>query len=284
VGQTTAGARAEAGCARTPLAERILHLLGSRGALFHSELVGLLEARPIEVEGALWTLVAEGRVGADGFQALRALLGSRARGSKTRAGKRARRGLRRGLAAGPTASAEGRWSLVPEREPIDDVDGVAEAIAEQLLLRWGIVFRDVVVRESLALPWREIVWAFRRLEARGAIRGGRFVSGFTGEQFAMPEALEVLARTRRAPRTGERIRVCGSDPLNLVGILTPGSRIPATRTREVIYIDGLPVDQAETRGENFLPSAEAAARATTAIAASAIVGSTAHDVEVLGAP
>jgi ATP-dependent Lhr-like helicase len=173
---------------------------------------------------------------------------------------------------------------VPEREPIDDVDGVAEAIAEQLLLRWGIVFRDVVVRESLALPWREIVWAFRRLEARGAIRGGRFVSGFTGEQFAMPEALEVLARTRRAPRTGERIRVCGSDPLNLVGILTPGSRIPATRTREVIYIDGLPVDQAETRGENFLPSAEAAARATTAIAASAIVGSTAQDVEVLGAP
>jgi hypothetical protein len=126
------------------------------------------------------------------------------------------------------------------------VDGLAEAIAEQLLIRWGIVFRDVVTRENLALPWREIVWALRRLEARGSIRGGRFVSGFTGEQFALPEALEVLNRVRRKPRTGERIRVCGSDPLNLVGILTPGPRVPALRTREVVYVDGLPIELADT--------------------------------------
>ena len=222
------------------LAEKIAGLLGSRGALFHSELVGILDARPVEVEAALWELVARGRVGADGFQALRSLLGSRSKDRKTRANARARRGLRRGLAAGALSGAEGRWSLIPAREDVEDLDGLAEAVAEQLLARWGIVFRDVVAREHLGLPWREIVWAFRRLEARGAIRGGRFISGFTGEQFALPEALEVLSRVRRIPREGTRTRICGSDPLNLVGILTPGDRIPAIRSREVVYVDGLP--------------------------------------------
>jgi ATP-dependent Lhr-like helicase len=203
-------------------------------------LVSILEVRPVEVEAALWELVAQGRVGADGFQALRSLLGSRTKDRKARASTRARRGLRRGLAAGALSGAEGRWSLIPPRETVEDLDGLAEAVAEQLLARWGIVFRDVVAREHLALPWREIVWAFRRLEARGAIRGGRFVSGFTGEQFALPEALETLARVRRTPRDGARVRVCGSDPLNLVGILTPGDRVPAIRSREIVFVDGLP--------------------------------------------
>ena len=141
---------------------------------------------------------------------------------------------------GVASGAEGRWSRVPGRSPIEDRDRLAEAVAEQLLARWGIVFRDVVAREDLALPWRDIVWALRRLEARGAIRGGRFVSGFTGEQFALPEALDCLARVRAAPRSGERVVVAGSDPLNLVGILTPGERIPALAHREVVYLDGLP--------------------------------------------
>ncbi len=141
---------------------------------------------------------------------------------------------------GVASGAEGRWSRVPARAPVDDRDRLAEAVAEQLLARWGIVFRDVVARENLVLPWREVAWALRRLEARGAIRGGRFVSGFTGEQFALPEALEVLARVRATPRTGERVCVSGSDPLNLVGILTPGERIPAVNHREVVYLDGLP--------------------------------------------
>lgn len=228
------------------LADRIEALLRTRGALFHAELVAALGARPVEVEAALWDLVARGRVGADGFQALRSLLGSRESTRRTRAETRAKRGLRRGLAAGATAGAEGRWSVVPPREETEDTDELAEAVAEQLLIRWGVVFRDVVAREHLALPWREVVWAFRRLEARGAIRGGRFVSGFAGEQFALPEAVDGLARVRRKPREGERVRVCGSDPLNLVGILTPGARIPAVRTREVVYLDGLPVELAET--------------------------------------
>lgn len=231
--------------AGSALAEKCLDLLRSRGALFHSELVSILEARPVEVEAALWELVVKGRVGADGFQALRSLLSSRGRGTRARATARVRRGLRRGLSTGELAGAEGRWALIPQREKVEDLDGLAEAVAEQLLARWGIVFRDVVARENLALPWREIVWAFRRLEARGSIRGGRFVSGFTGEQFALPEALETLARIRKTPRNGEQIRICGSDPLNLVGILTPGDRIPAVRTREIIYVDGLPTNPEE---------------------------------------
>ncbi len=231
----------EGGGSGGALAGRVLDLLASRGALFHSELVAELDARPVEVEAALWELVAKGRVGADGFQALRSLLESRRPAARRRADMRVRRGLRRGLAAGAMAGAEGRWCLVPERRPVEDADGLAEAVAEQLLVRWGIVFRDVVARENLSLPWREIVWALRRLEARGAIRGGRFVSGFTGEQFALPEALEMLARVRSRPRDGERIRICASDPLNLVGILTPGERVPALASREVVYIDGLPV-------------------------------------------
>ncbi len=223
-----------------PLAGAILGLLESRGALFHAELAAALDARPVDVESALWELVAHGRVVADGFQALRGLLGARARWARTRAERRARRGLRRGLAGGTEAAAEGRWSLVPEADATDDLDGLAEAIAEQLVARWGIVFRDVVARESLALPWREIVWALRRLEARGVIRGGRFVSGFTGEQFALPEALETLARVRRKPRDGTRVELSASDPLNLVGILTPGARVPPRRGTRLVFVDGLP--------------------------------------------
>ncbi|MFK7898647.1 MAG: DEAD/DEAH box helicase [Myxococcota bacterium] len=238
------------------LSEQVLAKLDARGALFHSELVAALNVEPVEVESALWELVAQGRVAADGFQALRSLLGSRAPEKKTRAGLRARRGLRRGLASGMLAGAEGRWFRLEERAPVEDADGLAEAVAEQLLVRWGIVFRDIVARENLALPWREIVWALRRLEARGVIRGGRFVSGFTGEQFAMPEALDLLAAVRRKPRTGVRVRVSGSDPLNLVGILTPGDRIPGVRTREVVYVDGLPETLSEApAATDFAPGA-----------------------------
>jgi ATP-dependent Lhr-like helicase len=233
---------AETGEGRPPsaTAERILAVLDARGAVFHAELASLLALSPAEVESALWELVASGRACADGFQALRVLLAARGREARGKSEGRARRGLRRSGAMGVASGAEGRWSRVAGPAPIEDRDRLAEALAEQLLARWGIVFRDVVAREDLALPWRDVVWALRRLEARGAIRGGRFVSGFTGEQFALPEALECLARVRATPRSGERVCVAGSDPLNLVGILTPGERIPAVHHREVVYLDGLP--------------------------------------------
>src|SRR5205807_5726267 len=172
----------------------------------------------------------------DGFAAVRALLIGR---RWARPGL-PRRGLRRGVSG--LSSGEGRWSLVRAPAPIEDRDALAEATAEQLLVRWGVVFRDLLVRETLALPWRDILWALRRMEARGMVRGGRFVNGFSGEQFALPEAVDALRSVRRRARDGEEIRVCAIDPLNLAGIITPGPRVPAVRTNHVTYRDGLPVD------------------------------------------
>ncbi len=220
----------------------ILACLRGEGALFHPDLVAKLGRLPVEVEEGLWSLVAGGFVTADGFQAVRALLRARERWARTRARERARRGLRRGLGHGAEGGAEGRWSLLAAAAPVDDPDALAEALAEQLLTRWGVVFRDLVARETLAVPWREIVFAMRRLEARGLIRGGRFVSGFTGEQFALPDAVDGLRKVRRRERTGEIVRVSAVDPLNLVGILTPGARVPALRSNFVVYRDGLPLE------------------------------------------
>jgi ATP-dependent helicase Lhr and Lhr-like helicase len=122
--------------------------------------------------------------------------------------------------------------------PATDPDELAEAVAEQLAARWGVIFRDLVVRENLAVPWREVLWALRRMEARGTIRGGRFVSGFSGEQFALPEAVDLLRSVRKLQRTGERITISGADPLNLAGIVLPGPRIPALPANSVTYVDG----------------------------------------------
>jgi len=136
-------------------------------------------------------------------------------------------------------------------------------VAEQLLARWGVVFRDLMARENLVVPWRDIVWALRRLEARGVIRGGRFVTGVTGEQYALPEAVDQLRRIRKVERRGEIVRVSGADPLNLVGILTPGRRVPALRTNDVVYRDGLPIG-----AEEIAASASAAAPAQVVMAPS----------------
>jgi len=123
-----------------------------------------------------------------------------------------------------------------------DTDELAEIFAEQLLRRWGIVFRDLFVLENCSLPWREVLWALRRLEARGIILGGRFVSGFVGEQFALPAAADELRFVSRQPRTAEKVTINATDPLNLTGILTGTERIPALHTRQVSYVDGFPVD------------------------------------------
>ncbi|MDG2335329.1 MAG: DEAD/DEAH box helicase [Myxococcota bacterium] len=222
-------------------AAEVLAALRQGGALFHSELVSKLSRLPVEVEEGLWALVARGWVSADGFQAVRSLLGARERWARTRARQRARRGLRRGLREGPEGGAEGRWSLFPRSAPVEDPDRLAEAVAEQLLARWGVVFRDLMARENLAVPWRDVVWALRRLEARGLARGGRFVGGFSGEQFALPGAVEALRAVRRKAPEGERVQVAAADPLNLVGILTPGSRVPSSRGQAIVYRDGVPV-------------------------------------------
>ena len=231
----------------------VLACLRARGALFQRELVAVTGRLPVEVEEGVWDLVSRGLVTADGFASVRALLASRGsgtpRGAATLRGVRssvgsARARARRQRASGRRA-AEGRWSLVPPPDPGGDAEGLAEAVAEQLLARWGVVFRDLLVRETLAVPWREVLWALRRMEARGSARGGRFVTGFTGEQYALPGAVEALRQTRRKERTGEMVTLSAVDPLNLVGVITPGPRIPAVRTRTVIWRDGLPIPELE---------------------------------------
>jgi ATP-dependent Lhr-like helicase len=212
----------------------VLEALASHGALFPPDLAVHTGRLPSEIEEALWEGVARGLVTADGFRAVRALLARNLLNSASTA--QARRGLRR--AGQHTTRTGGRWSLLPPAAPGSDPDELAEAVAEQLAARWGVVFRDLLVRENIAVPWREVLWAFRRLEARGTIRGGRFVSGFSGEQFAHPDAVDVLRQVRKQPRAGETVRLCAVDPLNLVGIVLPGSRIPAVATNSVTYVDG----------------------------------------------
>jgi len=177
------------GCGR-----EVLDALHRRGALFHSELQASTGRLPTDVEEGLWDGVARGLLTADGFNAVRSLLHARTRFARrqrpyARPGSRGRRGTWR-------QGVEGRWTLLPAAEPIEDVEELAETVAWQLLLRWGVVFRDVYLKERLAIPWREILWALRRLEARGLIRGGRFVTGVTGEQFADETTIPLLRRHR----------------------------------------------------------------------------------------
>jgi ATP-dependent Lhr-like helicase len=180
----------------------VLDALRAHGAQFHSDLQTITRRLPTEVEEGLWDGVARGLVAADGFNAVRSLLRARTRFARRqrpgpRPGSRGRRGTWR-------QGVEGRWTLLPAPEPIDDVEELAEVLAGQLLLRWGVVFRDVYLKERLAIPWREILWALRRLEARGLVRGGHFITGVTGEQFADETAVRLLrpgrvrAEARRA--------------------------------------------------------------------------------------
>ena len=222
-------------------ARDVLDALRARGAMFHSELRSATGRLPVEVEEGLWDLVARGIVTADGFQAVRSLLSARQAWKRR---QRHEQRLRPGARRSPTwrEGGEGRWALLPTAG-LDDTDRetLAEQVAGQLLARWGVVFWDLLARESLALPWREVVWALRRLEARGVVRGGRFVTGPSGEQYALPEAVEELRRVRRSERRGETVRLNGADPLNLVGIVLPGTRVAAVRTNSVTYLDGAPV-------------------------------------------
>jgi ATP-dependent Lhr-like helicase len=221
----------------------VVEALQAKGARFISELAADTGRLVTDIEQALWDGVARGLLTADGFAAIRALVDDRRRTVvPTRSLSRRRRGAR-----GPTI-APGRWSLVGDVEPVDDREGLAEAVADQLLQRWGVVFRDLVVHEGLPVPWRELQWALRRFEDRGLVRGGRFVEGFSGEQFALPEAVDGLKEIRRRPRDGERVVVNACDPLNLTGVVIRGPRVPAVRTNTVTFVDGVPEAAAAAAG------------------------------------
>src|SRR6185312_2011147 len=204
-----------------------------------AEHVGML---PVEVEDALAELVAVGMVNSDSFAGLRVLLMPSGRRSQSSSyGVR----RKRRLALFGMADA-GRWALVRRpaagagaAKPADDA---VEQIVRTLLRRWGVIFWKLLGRESGGLPpWREILTCCRRLEARGEIRGGRFVAGFSGEQFATPEAVGLLRDLRKRPASGQLVAVSAADPLNLIGTLTPDARIPALTGNRVLFRDGLPI-------------------------------------------
>ena len=213
----------------SPGARNVLSYLRTRGASFFDDLLAGTGARAPDAAAALGELITHGLVSADGFAGLRAFTGASARRLHA-------------------VAEAGRWACAPRRAAGvagTETDGVgedgAETIARTLLRRYGIVFKTLLARESLTVPWRDLLRVLRRLEARGEIRGGRFVAGFTGEQYALPEAVETLRRVRRAPADGAVVALSAADPLNLTGIVTLGDRIPATASTRIAFRDGAPV-------------------------------------------
>jgi ATP-dependent helicase Lhr and Lhr-like helicase len=228
-----------AGGPKTGAAAEILELLKARGALFFDEIVNGTRRLRSDVERGLRELVAWGLVAADGFQGLRQLSGKAAHSGRRRSASGESSYAAGGFFTG--TGPAGRWALV-HAPPLDPgaSDELAESLARLLLQRYGVLFRDLYPRESFTIPWRDILRALRRLEARGVIRGGRFVSGPSGEQYALPEAVDALRRVRRQERTGEQVWVTAVDPLNLVGVILPGEQVPAQAAKGILYVDGLP--------------------------------------------
>jgi ATP-dependent Lhr-like helicase len=213
----------------SPAAREVHAFLRERGASFFPDIVRGTGRLKSEVETGLWELVTAGLITADGFDNLRALIDPKRRS-----------GQGTGRSARPRHSS-GRWSLLYVAESLDhsiDRDRALEAICNVLLKRYGVVFREALARESILPPWRELLGMLRRLEGRGEVRGGRFVTDFLGEQFALPIAVESLRAMRRESAMGETVTVSAADPLNLVGIIVPGDRVAANSGAFVTFRDG----------------------------------------------
>ena len=234
--------------------------LKEHGASFFVDLVGGTDLLPSMVEEALGELVFRGLVSADSFTGLRALLTPLSKSTHREIEKRRRKRK-------PFYSMEeaGRWVLLRRGErpqsgqtntggakpPAIDRESI-EVIARKLLDRYGVIFRKLIDRESIVIPWRDLLKVYRRLEARGELRGGRFVGGFSGEQFALPEAVQLLRSIRRAQGEELLISISAADPLNLVGIITPGSRLSTSASNRVLYRDGVPIAVLEAKEIRFL--------------------------------
>ncbi|MDB5961523.1 MAG: box helicase, partial [Massilia sp.] len=234
----------------SPRAANVLATLRREGALFMDELLTDARMLPVELENALGELVSTGLVNADSFAGLRAMLAP--------AAKRASFDKKRRRGAGPSMEEAGRWALVRRGEIDDSVPAPArrrlpqetlEYVAMTLLRRYGVMFWRLLEREAAWLPsWRELLPVYHKLEARGEIRGGRFVAGFSGEQFALPEAIPLLREVRKRPLDDTLVLLSGVDPLNLCGTLLPGDKVPALAGNRILFRDGVPVATV-TKGE-----------------------------------
>ena len=224
------------------LAQHILEVLENRGACFFQELIQHTNQMSSNVKQGLGELVSGGLVTCDGFAGLRELVSPPRNTGRHRPRSPGRKKL---ITRTVDKMAAGRWSKLdrPSTDPVSESDRLelVEFAARRLLRRYGVVFHKLLQRETSAPPWRDLVRVYRRLEARGEIRGGRFVAGFSGEQYALPEALRQLRSVRRTTPRGTLVTVNGTDPLNLVGILTPGQRVPAISGNRVLFRDGIPV-------------------------------------------
>jgi ATP-dependent Lhr-like helicase len=229
----------------TPDTQSVLDALTRSGAMFFAELLRETKLLPSRVAQALGELAAQGRATADSFEGLRALLIPSDKRAPFADTERKRRHK-------TVTSVEfaGRWTLLrksagpngaPASPPPVVSENSVELFARVLLRRYGVVFRRLLERESLRVSWYELGRVYRRLEARGEIRGGRFVSGASGEQFALPEAIGLLRSIRKASAKSELVVINAADPLNLIGILTPGGRIPSITTNRILLRDGLPI-------------------------------------------
>ncbi len=220
-------------------ARAVYDALCAHGALFFNDLLAATSLLPSQLQDALRELAALGAVTSDGFSAIRALVVNRQPAVRRRGSRR--RMQERGYSRG------GRWSKFPPFVRPATAEERIEQWAWLLLKRYGVVFRDLLTRETMAPSWRELAYVYRRLEMRGEIRGGRFVRGVAGEQFALSEAVELLRKHRDEPSEPQWSIVAAADPLNLVGIVTGDARVPATRGNRVLYLNGRPVAARESK-------------------------------------
>jgi ATP-dependent Lhr-like helicase len=214
----------------------VADFIRAHGASFFAEIVEGTGRLRTEVEEALAELTALGRVTCDSFGGLRALLLPSEKRRSPGAIRRRRRNALFGI------EDAGRWALARRKSGGDDGAAAVEQVARTLLKRYGVVFWRLMEREAPWLPpWRELLRVYRRLEARGEVRGGRFVAGVSGEQYALPEAVSGLRDVRRAERTGDLVSLSAADPLNLAGLVTPGARVASLTVNRLLYLDGVPV-------------------------------------------
>ena len=249
-GQWSALTAPDEGARLTSKAQAVLDVIRAQGASFFDEIAEHAGMLPAEAEESLAELVAMGLVNSDSFAGLRVLLMPSGRRGRA-AGFNGRH--KRRMALFGMADA-GRWALVRRAKAAkEDREAAVEHIVRTLLRRWGVIFWKLLSREAEWLPpWREILMCCRRLEARGEIRGGRFVAGFSGEQYATPEAVGLLREVRRKAPSHQFVSLSGADPLNLLGIITPGARLPSLSGNRLLLRDGLPVAQYSGGAVQFL--------------------------------